>query len=73
MKRKIQMQYEDLQITLGYSSTYRHYRVSVEREPIGWVVPHINAAYTDQGEPLGTFKSLEKAAEAVAEHYVYFR
>ena len=73
MKRKVQMQYEGLQINLGYSTTYRHYRVSVEREPIGWVVPHSNAAYTEQGEYLGRFQSLERAAEAVAEHYVYFR
>ena len=69
----MQMQYEDLQISLGYSTRYRHYRVLVGREPIGWVVPHINAAYTEQGEYLGRFQSLEKAAEAVAEHYKYFR
>ena len=73
MKRTMQMQYEDLQINLGYSTRYRHYRVCIEREPIGWVVPHINAAYSEQGESLGKFQSLEKAAEAVAEHHKYFR
>ena len=73
MTRTVHIQYEGLQIHLGYSTRYRHYRVWAEREPIGWVVPHINAAYTEQGEYLGRFQSLERAAEAVAEHYVYFR
>ena len=72
MKRKMQMQYEDLQVHLGYSSQYRHYRVCVERQPIGWVVPHVNTAYTSQGEALGRFTTLERAVDAVAEHYKYF-
>ena len=72
MKRGIDMVYEGHQVHLGYSTKCQHYRVSLDGVAIGWVVPRLFGAYNNEGEYLGMFKNIECAAEAVAEHHVYF-
>ena len=73
MKRALTLEYEGKVVKCGLSTKYKHYKVQVDGSPAGWVDPGAYRAYNAQAECIGTFKSLDQAAYAVAEHYVHFR
>ncbi len=72
MKRRIETTYEDHTVSCGLSTKFKHYRVMVDGEAAGWVILESLRAYNAKGDNIGTFRTLEQAARAVAEWHIYF-
>ena len=72
MKRRIETTYENHAVSCGLSTKYQHYRVTVDGEAAGWIVPMSLRAYNASGEGIGAFRTLEQAAQAVAEWHIHF-
>ena len=64
MKRRIETTYEDHAVSCRLSTKFKHYRVMVDEEAAGWIIPSSLRAYNAEGD--------EQAARAVAEWYIYF-
>lgn len=75
MQRCFELECQGHIVQCGLSTRYKHYLVRVDGEVAGWVIPDSRDAnaYDASGEPIGTLRTLEKAAKAVAEHHIYFR
>ena len=72
MKRRIETTYEDHDVSCGLSTKFKHYRVMVDEEAAGWIIPNSLRAYNAEGDNIGTFCTLEQAARAVAEWHIHF-
>ena len=72
MRRRIETTYEDHAVSCGLSTKFKHYRVTVDGEAAGWIIPNSLRAYDAEGNAVGTFRTLEQAAEAVAEWHIHF-